>query len=188
MCSIWALQDLQRCSCVTPVVSPKFFFFLWNRNYFGLKLWLIYVNETLFGNNNFREIQLWTYLFVKEKISLVLKYFFVGLWTHLYSSCLLRIAGSFVCGLQLLMFCCYCVQSLSHAWIFAASWTAALQAFLSSTVPWSLLKFMSSESVNLKFDLTISSFAASFSFCLQSFLWSGSFPLSQLYWKLKQKF
>ena len=38
-------------------------------------------------------------------------------------------------------------QSLSCVWFFAAPWTAARQAPLSSTVSWSLLKFMSFESV-----------------------------------------
>ena len=39
------------------------------------------------------------------------------------------------------------VQSLSHVRLFAASWTAACQAFLSFTISWSLLKLMSIESV-----------------------------------------
>ena len=39
------------------------------------------------------------------------------------------------------------VQSLSHIWLFATSWTAACQAFLSITNSWSLLKIMSIESV-----------------------------------------
>ena len=38
------------------------------------------------------------------------------------------------------------VQSLSHVQLFAAPWTAAHQASLSFTIPWSLLKFMSIES------------------------------------------
>ena len=43
---------------------------------------------------------------------------------------------------------CYCfVQLLSHVRLFAAPWTAARQASLSSTTSWSLLKSMSSESV-----------------------------------------
>ena len=56
-------------------------------------------------------------------------------------------------------------------------WTAARQAPLSSTISWSLLKFMSIESVML---LTISSSANPF-FYLQSFPASGSFPMSQLF-------
>ena len=39
------------------------------------------------------------------------------------------------------------VQSLNHVWLFSTPWTAARQAPLSSTVSWSLLKFMSFESV-----------------------------------------
>ena len=39
------------------------------------------------------------------------------------------------------------VQSLHHVWLFAASWTAASQAFLYFTISWNLLKLMSIESV-----------------------------------------
>ena len=39
------------------------------------------------------------------------------------------------------------VQSLSHVWLFETPWTATLQAFLSFTISWSLLKLMSIESV-----------------------------------------
>ena len=39
------------------------------------------------------------------------------------------------------------VQSLCHVWLFATPWTAACQASLSITNSWSLLKFMSIESV-----------------------------------------
>ena len=38
-------------------------------------------------------------------------------------------------------------QPLSWVWFFAAPWTAACQASLSFTIPWSLLKLMSIESV-----------------------------------------
>ena len=41
------------------------------------------------------------------------------------------------------------VQSLSHVQLFATSWTIACQALLSSTISWSLLRFMSTESVML---------------------------------------
>ena len=41
------------------------------------------------------------------------------------------------------------VKSLSHVLLFATPWTAARQASLSFTVPWSLPKFMSVESVML---------------------------------------
>ena len=39
------------------------------------------------------------------------------------------------------------VQSLSHVRLFVAPWTAALQASLSFTISWSLLKLISIESV-----------------------------------------
>ena len=61
------------------------------------------------------------------------------------------------------------IQSLSHIWLFVTPWTVAHQDPLYSTISLSLLKFMSTESVIL-------SSATSFSFCLQSFLVSGSFP------------
>ena len=38
-------------------------------------------------------------------------------------------------------------QLLSHVQLFSTSWTEACQAFLSFTISWSLLKFMSIESV-----------------------------------------
>ena len=41
------------------------------------------------------------------------------------------------------------VQSLSHVQLFLAPWTMAHQASLSFTVSWSLLRFMSFESVML---------------------------------------
>ena len=41
------------------------------------------------------------------------------------------------------------VQSLSHVWLFATPWTVGCLAPLSSTVSWSLHKFMSTESVML---------------------------------------
>ena len=41
------------------------------------------------------------------------------------------------------------VQSLSCVWLFVIPWIAAHQASLSSTISWSLLKFMSTESAML---------------------------------------
>ena len=41
------------------------------------------------------------------------------------------------------------IQSLSRVWLFATPWTAARQASLSFTIPWSLFKLMSIESVML---------------------------------------
>ena len=66
----------------------------------------------------------------------------------------------------LLLDCCYCfivnaamsdsvlnifvvIQSLNCVWLFAASWTTARQASLSFTISWTLLRFMSIESVML---------------------------------------
>ena len=58
------------------------------------------------------------------------------------------------------------------------SWAAACRAPLSSTISRSLLKFKSIESVMLSNHLILSS---PFSFCLQSFPASGSFPMSQFF-------
>ena len=68
------------------------------------------------------------------------------------------------------------VQSLSQIWLFATPWTAALQASLSITNSWSLLKLMSGWC-----HPTISSSVVPFSSCLQSFPESGSFQMSQLF-------
>ena len=64
------------------------------------------------------------------------------------------------------------VQSLSHVRLFVTPWPAAFQAPLFFTVSWSLLRFMSIESVMLSNHLIS---AVLFSFCLQSFLASGFF-------------
>ena len=68
------------------------------------------------------------------------------------------------------------VQSLSCAWLFGTPWTEARQASLSIINSWSLLKFMSIESV---MPSAISSSVVPFS-RLQSFPASGSFLTSQL--------
>ena len=47
------------------------------------------------------------------------------------------------------------VQSLSHVSLFATPWTAVHQASLSFTISWSLLNFMSSESVMLSNHFTL---------------------------------
>ena len=69
--------------------------------------------------------------------------------------------------------CCYSVSCVRLSVI---PRTAARQASLSFTVFWRLLRFMSIESVML----IISSSAAPFPFRPQSFLASGSFPMSRL--------
>ena len=63
------------------------------------------------------------------------------------------------------------VQSLSCVWLFATPWTAAHQAYLSSTISQSLLKFMSIELVMLANHLILYHplLPTLFSFCLQSF-------------------
>ena len=68
------------------------------------------------------------------------------------------------------------VQLLSHVWLFAAPRTAACRALLSTAISGNLLKFISIESVMLS---NISSFIVHFSFFLQSFPASRSFPMSQ---------
>ena len=71
----------------------------------------------------------------------------------------------------------FVLSCLSHVWFFVAPWTAACQAPLSSTPS------VHSDSCPLSqwCYLTISSSAARFSFCLQSFPVSRSFPMSQLF-------
>ena len=70
------------------------------------------------------------------------------------------------------------VQSLSRVWLFVTPWTIARQAPLSLTISWSLPKFTSIAS---RYYSAVSSFAALFSFCPQSFPASGTFPVSQLF-------
>jgi len=69
------------------------------------------------------------------------------------------------------------VQLLRRVWLFATPWTAARQTSLSFAISQSLLKLISIELVML----SISSSAIPFSFCLQSFPASGSFPMSRLF-------
>ena len=65
-----------------------------------------------------------------------------------------------------------CCSATHQVRLFATPWTATFQAPLSFTISWSLLRFMSIESVMWS---TISSFVTLFSSCLQSFPASGSF-------------
>ena len=62
----------------------------------------------------------------------------------------------------------FVVQSLSRVWVFETPWTIARQTPLSSTVSWSLLKFMSIESVMLSNHLILHCLLLFFYF--QSFL------------------
>ena len=68
------------------------------------------------------------------------------------------------------------VLSLSRVQLFVTPWTAARQASLSITNSWSFLRLMSIESVMPSNHLIL---CLSFSFPLQSFPASGSFPVSQ---------
>ena len=70
------------------------------------------------------------------------------------------------------------VQSHSSVRLFAAPWTAAHQASLSLTIPWSLLKPMSIELMMPSKHLILCN---PFSSCSQSFPASGPFPKSQLF-------
>ena len=72
----------------------------------------------------------------------------------------------------------FVVQLLSRVWLFVTPWTAACQASLSFTISWSLLKLMSIESVMPSNHLF---FCCLFSFYLQFFPASVSFPMSQLF-------
>ena len=73
------------------------------------------------------------------------------------------------------------VQSLSHVWLFATSWTAALQASLSITSSWSLFKIMSIQLLMLSNHPSHPLSSPSPPVFLQSFRASGSFPMSQLF-------
>ena len=70
------------------------------------------------------------------------------------------------------------VQLLSCVWLFTTPWTASHQASLPFTTTWSLLKFMSTESVMLSNCLIL---CHSLSSHLQSFSASRSFPMSRLF-------
>ena len=73
--------------------------------------------------------------------------------------------------------CCYCCSVAKLQPTLCDPMDCCTRGFLSLTISLSLLKFMSIESLSL----TISSSAAIFSFWLQSFPASRSFPGSQLF-------
>ena len=70
------------------------------------------------------------------------------------------------------------VQLLSRVWLFVISWTAARQASLSITNSW---VYSNSCPLSQWCHPTISSSVVPFSSHLQSFLASGSFPMSQFF-------
>ena len=82
--------------------------------------------------------------------------------------------------LQIVVF----VQLLSCVWVFAAPWTAACQASLSSTIFHSLLKFTFVESVMLFNHLIL---CHTLSFGHQFFPASASFPMSWLFTSCGQR-
>ena len=63
-------------------------------------------------------------------------------------------------------------QSLGHVWLFATPWTAAHHTSLYFTISWSLLKFMSTESVMPSNHLI---------FCLPLLLMPSIFPSSRVF-------
>ena len=68
-------------------------------------------------------------------------------------------------------------SQLSHVWLFVTPWIAACQASLSITNSWSSNSCPSNQWCHP----TISSSVIPFSSCLQSFLASGSFPMTQFF-------
>ena len=68
------------------------------------------------------------------------------------------------------LYCLILSMLIDCVWLFATPWTAAHQVSLSFTISWILPKFISIKLVML---------SNHFSFCLQSFPTSGSFPMSQ---------
>ena len=70
------------------------------------------------------------------------------------------------------------VQSLSHVWLFETPWITVLQASLSFSISWSLLKHMSIELVMPSNHLIL---CHPLSSCLQPFPASVSFPKSQFF-------
>ena len=70
------------------------------------------------------------------------------------------------------------MNSISHVRLFATPWTIAHQASLSFTISWSLLKFMSIESVMLSKHLIL---CHPLLLCLQYFPATGSFLMSRLF-------
>ena len=70
------------------------------------------------------------------------------------------------------------VQSLSHVWLFATSWTASYQASLSLTNSWSLLKTMSIESVMSSNQVIL---CHSLLLLPSVFSAPGSYPVSQFF-------
>ena len=102
----------------------------------------------------------------------------IGISSSLYNCTTIFLQKNYHLSLHswsLLIYYIAIVQSLSCVKLFATPWDAALQALLSSTISWTLLKFMSIELAMLSNHLIL---CCPFSFYLQSFAASGSFPMS----------
>ena len=83
--------------------------------------------------------------------------------THTHTQCCI----SFRCTAKWNSYRCVCAPLQSHVWLFVTSWTAALQASLSFTISWSLLKFTSTELAMLPNHLSL---------CLPFLLLASVFP------------
>ena len=108
-----------------------------------------------------------TYLKVKQKKAKFSPKFVI-FYQNLIVTCSLKFVIIFI-------IICQSVQSLSHVWLFVTLRTVACLASLSMTNSQSLLKVMSIELVMPSNHLIL---CCPFSFCLQSFPASGSFPTS----------
>ena len=105
----------------------------------------------------------WTSKFQQQQASLPLFFSFCSFRSsNRYNMCIIILA----------------VQLLSRVWLIATPWTAALQASLSFTISWSLLRLMSIELIMPSNRLIP---VAPFSSCPQSFPASGYFPMGQLF-------
>ena len=80
---------------------------------------------------------IWHYLMNANRWCILVIYLFIQF------SSIRSVFMVLVCGFRVIS----SLQLLSHVQLFATSWTAALQAFLSITNSWSLLKLMSIESM-----------------------------------------
>ena len=102
-------------------------------------------------------------------LSTYLFYICMSLHFYLYKKCALQ---------NLYIKHIVAIQSLGLVQLFGTLWTVARHASLSSTIFWSLLRFMSIESVMPSNHLIL---CRPFSSCLQSFPASGPFAVSWLF-------
>ena len=122
--------------------------------------WSLFLNCICYGNIS---------SFIDQHLVCMLIFLYID------HSMLLYLNWEFLVRVVILYIVVIVVQSPSHVWFFATLWTAVCQASLSSTISQSLLRFLSIESMMLSYhqiSVTL------FSFALQSFSASGSFPMS----------